>query len=124
MSDAYNNAQYWLTDIVDTMAEFYTADIREQNDLQDKIQGMPLSIETRTGWTVPGQDIGKPVEFRILLSYGGPSLQIIGELDYDGIPYNARLQYQDWGTPWTDLRVTSEESRAIEQFCLQFYFGE
>lgn len=47
----------------------------------------------------------------VLLSTGGPALRIIGGLDEYGQPNEPRLQWQDWGTPWTDHHISEESER-------------
>jgi hypothetical protein len=95
-------------------------------DTEDEaIQQDPLSVEVRKDWYVPGSEDDKPTDFRILLCWGGPAVQIIGELDEHGQPEKARIEYQDWGTPWTVLyEMTNEQSEALLTYCQQFYFGE
>jgi hypothetical protein len=63
-------------------------------------------------------------EYQILLSFGGPSVRITGNLDTYGQPDTARLEYQDWGTPWTPLPLTAEEREDVLTFAQQFYYGE
>lgn len=94
----------------------------------------PLEVTVRTGWHAPGSDADAE-EYCILLSTGGPASRIIGELDQFGQPETARLEVQDWGTPWTDAArdamasaSTLEEWQAIQPVLLayarEFYFGE
>jgi hypothetical protein len=67
----------------------------------------------------------KPAEFTILLATGGPACRLIGDLNEHGEPENVRIEGQDWGTPWTELRPTTEEERAaLETYARTFYFGE
>lgn len=92
------------------------------------IQEDPLEVAVRSGWHAPGQD-SDPEEFCILLSTGGPASRIIGELDQFGNPETARLEVQDWGTPWADCRIESgNEWQAVDSVLLayarEFYFGE
>lgn len=61
----------------------------------------PLSVLVRSGWYQPGYDAPEPAEYEILLCTGGPAVRIRGELGNDDEPETARLEYQDWGTPWT-----------------------
>ena len=60
--------------------------------------------------------IGEPAEFKILLSYGGPALRIIGEIE-ENFAVNPKLQYQDWGTLWTDFKITEDQQKALNWFC-------
>lgn len=75
-----------------------------REDAEQRIHEDALSIEVRSGWTVPGGEM-EAEEFNILLTTGGPAVRIIGELR-DGEPYRAWLEVQDWGTPWTEYYET------------------
>jgi len=91
----------------------------------DRINEYPLSVEVRSDWYTPGagQQANQPAEYRILLTTGGPALQIVGELDEYGLPTTAKLEYQDWGTPWTPYQTTTQEDQTLIDFAQQFYFG-
>jgi len=86
-----------------------------------------LSVEVRGGWHTPGQltaeEACRPEEFCILLSTGGPALRIMGELDEHCQPTRAYLQYQDWGTPWTDYYETGI-GEVLLKWASVFYFGD
>lgn len=99
---------------------------RELNELvedaEHAIHEDALSVEVRSDWVEPGEFLAqeegfyrrglgtqrakriKPVEYRILLYTGGPAVQITGELDEHGNPVSARMEVQDWFTPWTEFR--------------------
>ena len=78
-----------------------------------------LSIEVRSGWQTNPDNL-KPEEYNILLTTGGPAVRIIGDLDGNGYPTSARLEVQDWFTPWTVYHC-SEETLMTYANC--FYFG-
>ena len=90
---------------------------------QERVQESPLSVEVRSGWTSPGNEM-QAEDFCILLSTGGPALRIIGELTTHKQPCCARLEYQDWGTPWTEYHGDECSDEDLLTFCQQFYFGE
>lgn len=98
----------------------------DEDDAQQTIQEDALSVEVRTDWHSVGDSDGqKPSEFKILLCTGGPAVQIIGELNEHLEPDRARIQHQDWGTPWTDIfRLDSYQVEALLTYCRQFDFGE
>lgn len=135
---AIRNASGWLGTIEEAIAAMQaleegddTAEIdgerfTDAEDVLERIHQMPLSLEVRGGWYTPGDsESTKPDEFRILLTTGGPALQLVGDLDEYGQPSNPRLQWQDWGTPWTNYRDTNEEQDvALQVFANCFYFGE
>ena len=99
------------------------ADCESREDAEQRIQEDPLSIEVRSDWRNVDEMDATPDEFCILLGTGGPATRIIGELR-DNEPYRARLQVQDWGTPWTDYRGDAVSSDDLLTYCRCFYFGE
>ena len=58
----------------------------------------------------------------LLLTTGGPAVQIVGELDENQEPKNARLMVQDWFTPWTEYVEADHD--VLLDYCRVFYFGE
>lgn len=88
--------------------------------IEEQSRERPLAVDVRSGWASPGEL--QPEEFQILLSTGGPALRIVGDLSAHLEPCSARLEHQDWGTPWTEwLKVDTE---ALLWFASLFYFGE
>lgn len=106
-----------------------TEEEREEYHDEDKIhQNMdegPLSIQVRSDWHTPSdEDSSKPSEYEILLCTGGPACRIIGDLDR-GQPDTARLEYQDWFTPWKPLLPLADgEHDALLIYAQSFYFEE
>lgn len=134
MSDhAIGNAKAWLGTITAAVAamhaleqgaesaEFDGETFTDYDDVRQRIDEMPLSVQVRTGWFAPGaKDDAMPEEFEILLSTGGPALRIFG--DIGGEPL---LQWQDWGTPWTTYHdTTDEEDEALQVFVGNFWLGD
>ena len=110
-----------ILDEIDLLKEA-AGECNSQEEAQERIQNDPLSVEVRSGWNTVGS-VTTPEEFKILLCWGGPAVQIIGELDEHAQPENPRIQYQDWFTGWTDLIIESDEDQAaLQTYCEQFYF--
>ena len=103
---------------VEEREEYHNADEAIENIHED-----PLEVSVRGSWHEPGGDT-KPDEYRILLCTGGPAVQITGKLDEYTQPDDAKLQYQDWFTPWCDYPSTSEEDEALLSYARKFWFGE
>ncbi len=89
-----------------------------------------LEVEVNYGWRSVGNTGEElpftPEQFRILLCTGGPAVRITGELDENGQPESARLEYSDWGTPWTEAHVidlTGEDDGSLLAYAQAFYFG-
>lgn len=98
----------------------------DEDSAHERIQEDALSVQVRSGWFTPGHE-GERLraeEFEILLCTGGPACRIIGELDDCGQPDSCRLQHQDWGTPWTEYFLNSEQRDYVLTYCRVFYFGE
>ncbi len=133
------NAKSWLETIVagmillsnlsDGSAESGEHDgetFEDEDSLRERLEEAPLSVQVRaSGWFTPGgHDKPEIDEFMILLSTGGPALRITGDLGSWNTPDNARLEYQDWGTPWTEYDATSSERAHLLAFANLMYFGE
>jgi len=138
------NARGWLGSIREMVAalnatengETVTIDGDTYDDpdkVRERIEENALSVQVRSGWYGPGETT-QAEEFEILLTTGGPALRIIGELDEYAQANNARLEFQDWGTPWTRFDVYKETDNDIKEcsaaesdvltFAQCFYFGE
>ena len=123
---ALNNAIGHMESMVEDFKKdkhfFNIKDFDSQDELRESILNSALSVEFRSSWySSPNEEIN-PEEFKILLTWGGPALRIIGELDNYG-PVNPKLQFQDWGTPWIDFKITEDQQDALNWFCNCFYFG-
>jgi hypothetical protein len=96
-----------------------------REEVEERIQESPLSVEVRSGWRSPGDEVeDNAEEFRILLTTGGPALQIRGELGRFNEPDRAWLEYQDWGVPWTEYHGENEDQDALLTFARCFHFGD
>lgn len=117
---AKQNAESWLQSIKQMVAKLENEDTRDEAERE--IQQSVLEVSVRSGWHNIGDEM-EAAEYRILLTTGGPALQITGDLDsFDG-PVSFALEYQDWGTPWTGYPLSEEEAKAVHAFVSQFYFG-
>ncbi|MBF6571694.1 MAG: hypothetical protein IVW54_22875 [Candidatus Binataceae bacterium] len=109
------------------LVEAVTVDGDEMKDAdaaRERILESALDAQIRSGRYTPG-DTPEPEEFAILLTTGGPALRIRGELGEHNEPERAWLEYQDWGTPWTEFHGEGAASQDdLLAFCSVFYFGE
>lgn len=125
---ARGQARAQLENITALTATWVQAD--NDDDIAQALEAIyetPLSVEIRdTNWYNPGNGPVTfiPVEFRICLCTGGPAVQIIGAVDIHGNPTVTALQYQDWGTPWTEYFVEPQEYDDLQSFAQHFYFGD
>ena len=131
---ALNNALAHLEEMVKNFEEIshlnsLNTTEEEENRIEEitqEVLNSALSLEFRNGWysdLYHLKGVTEPIEFKILLSWGGPALRIIGKIE-ENFAVNPKLQFQDWGTPWTDLQIKSENQQdALNWFCNCFYFG-
>ena len=111
-----------LASIIEMVARLNEPDTEEE--AREEIENDALSVEVRSSWHAVGDTDSKPDEYRILVTTGGPAVQIVGNLNQYGEPENARLQVQDWFKPWTEFPTSTEEDEALETYARCFYFGE
>jgi hypothetical protein len=129
---AISNARGWFETIQEQVAAFNAAverdsrdddfDPDEQDKCRQAIFDGPLSVQVRSGWHAPGDDNDGDVEYEILLTTGGPGLRIIGDLNEYQEPTSARLEWQDWGTPWTFAAGIADEATLLS-YAGHFYYG-
>ena len=120
---AKKEAKAQIESIVDMVSNLDNDNDAEREKALEAIQNDPLSVEVRSGWHSVGSTF-LPDEFCILLCWGGPSCRIVGYLTENAQPDNPRLEYQDWGTEWTEYALTEEEQNALQTYCEQFYYDE
>jgi len=123
-----------LVSIVELMDNLETANERSGDSeaidqAQQAIQENALDVLIRNEWTNPCCQTHNPTptDFQILLCTGGPAVRIIGELGQHCEPDSCRIQYQDWGTPWTDFwcgSLPDDTPSKLLAYCQQHYFGE
>lgn len=114
-----NSIYVWPVDMEWTRQEYHDVNAAEESISED-----PLSVETRSGWHAPGEE-AEDEEFCILLCTGGPAVRIVGDLGRYGEAHSARLEYQDWGTPWTEYIGDHHSSNvAILQEYANYFLGQ
>jgi hypothetical protein len=130
MTEATDHARQQAQAQLESIKEMVTAlDAENEQEREAALQRIyedPLSLEVRSDWyslNARKEDTA-PSEYRILLCTGGPAVQIIGDLNQHQQPESARLQYQDWFTPWEDCALEQEDEQALLTYAQQFYFGQ
>lgn len=115
---------FWMPEEdAEELAEMEAAagDCSDRDEARQTIEEDALSVEVRSDWHTPGDD-SEPTDFQILLCTGGPAVRIMGELQ-QGEPSRAWLEYQDWGTPWTERLNHDGDHDALLTYARCFYFG-
>jgi hypothetical protein len=119
LEEARNALEDWIDEEELKELEAAAGECKDEDEARERIQEDPLSIEVRSDWTTPGEPL-EASEFCILLCTGGPAARIVGDLDDSGEPYRARLEYQDWGTPWTEYFPASQDTLLTYARCFCF----
>ena len=114
--------------IAEMVAAYKQAEANDDDEAREqareRIQEDPLSVQVRCPWQSVGEENVKPDQYNILLCTGEPAVRIIGTLSEYLEPDSARIQYQDWGTPWTDYPLISEQIAVVLEYAQHFYYGE
>jgi len=122
---ALTNAASWYETISDQLARLQNAFDDGSDEAHDaicqEIFEAPLSLAVRSLWAEPGAEM-EPGQFCILLTTGGPGLRIVGTLNRYNCPEDSRMEWQDWGQPWTEY--PQADSAALDTWAAQFYWGD
>lgn len=122
---AISNAADWLETIRDQLQRLKDAcQSKEQSayeTIREEILESPLAVDVRSGWHSVGAQ-AEPEEFQILLTTGGPALRIVGDLGQFNCPERSRMEWQDWGTSWTEYGPA--DSATLDAWVAQFWFGD
>lgn len=96
----------------------------DADQIKERLQESAYSVQVRSDWQTPGQTL-EPNEFTIELAGGGPAVRIFGTLDEYNQPSHAYIEYQDWGTPWTEyFPEQSGWQNKLLTYCQCFWFGD
>lgn len=106
-----------LQELEETAGDYGDADAARQ-----AIQEDALSVEVRSGWTTPGEEL-EAEEFAIVLCTGGPAVRIRGEIGSFNEPDRAWLEYQDWFTPWAEYHGEEIDQDVLLTYCREFLGG-
>jgi len=123
---AISNARGWWSSIQEMVAAYEAAedDDEKREEAERAIDESILSVEVRSGWRSLGDKL-EPEHYRILLTTGGPALQIVGDLTEYREPETATFQIQDWFQPWCDWSPADfDHEETLLKFARRFYFAE
>ncbi len=106
--------------VMDSIREFYAAweEAEDEEDLLQQMREYPAGYAVRSGWSAIGEALA-PSEYALTICGGGPAVRIIGSLDLDGDAFTARLEYADWDTIWTELRLVYDDEQTLLWFAQQ-----
>lgn len=122
MSDnSRHQAEVQLASIKEMLQVVENATDDEREAAEQAIYDDPLAVDVRSGWVNVWTTEFEPVEYRVLLCTGGPAVQLEGELDDRGQPYNVQLQHQDWFEPWQTVPLTAEDTETLLTYARHFF---
>lgn len=104
--------------VFDSEEEF--DEYHNEDEARQAIEEDALEVSVRSGWSSSAETM-EAEDFLILLCTGGPACRIRGELS-NGQPDRAWMEYQDWGTFWTQYFDASQD--VLLSYAQAFYFGE
>lgn len=106
--------------VMDSIREFYAAweTAEDEEDLLQQMREYPAGYAVRSGWSAIGEALD-PSEYCLTISGGGPSVRITGSFDLSGDASTARLEHQDWGTPWSELPLVADDEQTLLWFAQQ-----
>jgi hypothetical protein len=85
----------------------------DEEEAREAIEQDPLSLQVRSGWVSPGEEMVAE-EFELLLGTGGPAVRIVGDIN-QGCLERPRLQVQDWFKPWTEYFQADRDT--LQAYC-------
>lgn len=100
--------------------EAAAGDCESEDEARQRIEDDPLSVEVRSDWVTPGEDMTAG-EFRIVLCTGGPHVELVGDLDDYKQPSRVRVIYKDWGDRG---ELYDFDRDSVLRYCRCLYFGE
>lgn len=106
--------------VLNTIQEFYAAweDAEDEEELLETMRQYPAGFAVRSAWTQIGEEL-EVAEYCLTICGGGPAVRITGSLDLAGDASSARLEYADWDTTWTELRVVYDDEQVLLWFAQQ-----
>lgn len=114
--NAKQQAQSQVASIVE-MIRALGCNFDRLEELRDAIYETPLSVEVRSGWHAVYEDAGEPEEFRIVLSTGGPHVELTGD-----IGGTVRVVFTGWGESG-EYYPDADERSALDTFVTMLIGG-
>jgi len=131
-NDGLNCAKGTFEHIKEMMGRYSIAVI-DQNDkkaeeIRQEIEESHYGIQVRSGWYSPGSEASdvsrEPHGYLITMAGGGPAARIIGELGDHNEPIAARIEHLDWGKPWTEYSLNSDDTAILLDYAGMHWYGE
>lgn len=121
--DLIRQIKTWKTDIlVDIKKLEAITDEDEADEFTDQLREQALSVEVRSDWVEPRERDFEAGEYKILLAYGGPSIEITGELGLYGEATTAEFIGRWWGCKHAE-HIPSYEIEAVLKYVNLFALG-
>jgi len=126
LQHAIDNAEGFVENVVRLHKAYQEAMLDSDEDceaLEEEAYALALSLEVRSDWQSVGDTL-EPTQGRLLISTGGPALQVLLDID-DGRGSDPCLQIADWGLNWTDYKPKggADAWDALDWFAGLWCFG-
>jgi hypothetical protein len=126
----YISTMYRAYKALETGAE--TVDVANEtftdfDEIRERVTERALSVEVRSDWQLwPPAVSCILTDYRITLTTGGPALRMEGALSawcdrMTGAPETAKIQWMDWGVPWSDYEPETNLDDALIWFAALFF---
>ena len=121
-SDLRSSMSSAAPDILELLADYDVAEGDCNRDVIDDVIWQfkrKFEVSERSSWHEYGTEPDGPREFRIRLSYNGPSCLIYGKIERSGLPLEDIKFCFSWGlaTQLHELPLSTDESEAVWWLC-------
>ena len=121
-SDLRSSMSSAAPDILELLADYDVDESDCDSDVIDDViwqfrRDTPLSCEVRSSWYSAGDEAPQPSEFRIWLTFGGPSCYIRGDFARYGIDARSIRVIFSWASQNRDLPWSQDAEDALAWFC-------
>lgn len=108
---------------VDVDGETFT----DPDEIRERVTERALLVEVCSDWLLwPPAVSCNLTDYRITLTVGGPALRLEGELSawcdrLTGAPKTAKIQWMNWGIPWSDYEPETDLNDELLWFAALFF---
>ena len=121
-SDLRSSLSSTAPDILELLEDYDVTESDCDSDVIDDViwqfcRDTPLSCEVRSSWYSAGDEAPQPSEFRIWLTFGGPSCLIRGEFEGYGVDVETLQLCFSWASIEHTLPLNQDATDALAWFC-------
>ena len=121
-SDLRSSLSSTAPDILELLSDYDVDESDCNRDVIDDViwqfcRDTPLSCEVRSSWYSAGDEAPQPSEFRIWLTFGGPSCWIRGTFERYGVDARSISVCFSWASQTRELPWSQDAEDALAWFC-------